>query len=256
MLHKKNPDVGTKQVLFSNEIYLEYDDVKDMAVGEEVTLMDWGNAFVTALTPSGDSFSVEMKLNLEGDFKKTKKKLTWLSVSPDVLPVKLVDFDYLISKKKLEEEDELSNFITPVTKFETVAVGDSNLKALKKGDIIQFERKGYYIYDGEEDGHRVFLLIPDGKKETSSSKADTSAAEPPKKEEKAAKKQKSDKTQKQENPLDKIIYKIKPVCGTFPKIDPTKVSKMYVVKPFQSFAQSAEEETAVAGKEVTSFLPC
>jgi hypothetical protein len=41
-------------------------------VGEEITLMNWGNAFVT----SAANGRAELKLHLEGDFKKTKKKVT------------------------------------------------------------------------------------------------------------------------------------------------------------------------------------
>jgi glutamyl-tRNA synthetase len=44
--------------------------------------MDWGNAFVRKISRSSDSgpiTSLEMELNLAGDFKKTKKKVTWLA---------------------------------------------------------------------------------------------------------------------------------------------------------------------------------
>jgi glutamyl-tRNA synthetase len=35
-LHKKNPDVGVKQTVFSNDLYLEFDDASDLTIGEEV----------------------------------------------------------------------------------------------------------------------------------------------------------------------------------------------------------------------------
>lgn len=35
-LHKKNPDLGEKQTIFSNEILLEYEDAKDLVIDEEV----------------------------------------------------------------------------------------------------------------------------------------------------------------------------------------------------------------------------
>lgn len=37
--HKKNPDVGTKLTTFSGELYLAFDDAKDLSVGEEVLLL-------------------------------------------------------------------------------------------------------------------------------------------------------------------------------------------------------------------------
>ncbi len=40
------------------------------------------------------------ELNLAGDFKKTMK-LTWLADVPELVPLTLCDFDYLITKKKV-----------------------------------------------------------------------------------------------------------------------------------------------------------
>ncbi len=45
------------------------------------------------------------KLNLEGDVKKTRLKLTWLAAVPqcEVVPLQLLDFDHLITKRKVSE---------------------------------------------------------------------------------------------------------------------------------------------------------
>jgi hypothetical protein len=34
--HKKNPDVGVKSTCFSPELFFEFNDAKDLTVGEEV----------------------------------------------------------------------------------------------------------------------------------------------------------------------------------------------------------------------------
>lgn len=140
--------------------------------------MDWGNAIVRSkqTTSSGLITSIEMDLHLAGDFKKTEKKITWLaapSASHPHISVSLHDYDYLITKKKLEEEDDVNNFLTPVTEFKNEAVSDANLKDLTQGDIIQFERKGYYILDkiDEEARHYKFVNIPDGRQASLASKA-------------------------------------------------------------------------------------
>ncbi len=138
--------------------------------------MDWGNAIVRQkqVDASGKVISLTLDLHLEGDFRKTKKKITWLSESTSENPlptVILADFDYIITKKKLEEEDNVADFVTPVTEFKEVACADGNVLDLEKGDIIQFERKGYYIYDGEKDGAREFFKIPDGRAAGIASKA-------------------------------------------------------------------------------------
>jgi len=133
----------------------------------QITLMDWGNAIVRSkITDSSSNItSITMELHLDGDFRKTKKKVTWLSHSPaaSLVEVTLVDYDYLITKKKLEEGDDVKDFVTPVSEFREEAVADGNVKDLKQGDIIQFERKGYYIFDGVSRDRLAFIKIPDGK---------------------------------------------------------------------------------------------
>lgn len=139
--------------------------------------MDWGNAFVRSkvVGKGGEVASLVMELNLDGDFRKTKKKITWLAQPTDshpVIDVTLLDYDYLITKKKLEEEDDVKDFVPPVTEFREEALADANVKTLKAGDIIQFERKGYYIFDGRaEDGKLEFIRIPDGRAAGLASKA-------------------------------------------------------------------------------------
>src|SRR5258708_346764 len=112
--------------------------------------MDWGNAVIRRVKRDTDGIiqGIEMQLHLEGDFKKTEKKITWLAASADahgLIPATLVDFEYLITKKKIEEDEDWENFITPQTEFRTDALIDSNAAALEPGTIVQFERKGFYI---------------------------------------------------------------------------------------------------------------
>jgi glutamyl-tRNA synthetase len=142
----------------------------------QITLMDWGNAFVRSklVGKDGEVISLVMELNLGGDFRKTKKKITWLAQPTDshpVIEVTLLDYDYLITKKKLEEEDDVKDFVPPVTEFREEALADANVKTLNAGDIIQFERKGYYIFDGRTGGGLEFIRIPDGRAAGLASKA-------------------------------------------------------------------------------------
>ncbi|EGV64917.1 glutamate--tRNA ligase [Yamadazyma tenuis] len=164
--HKKNPDVGVKPVIYYKHVLLEQEDAKTLAEGEEITFMDWGNVIINSITKEGDIVkSVEAKLHLEGDFRKTSKKLTWLADTDDKVLVDLTDFDHLITKDKLEEGDNFENFLTPETEFHSDAYADLNLRKLKEGDILQFERKGYYRVDkpfGTSQTPQLFT-IPDGK---------------------------------------------------------------------------------------------
>ena len=73
--------------------------------------MDWGNAIVRtkAINNEGKVTAIEMDLHLEGYFRKTKKKITWLAqptAEHALVNATLLDHDYLITKKKLEEDAE------------------------------------------------------------------------------------------------------------------------------------------------------
>ncbi|CAH2355591.1 glutamate--tRNA ligase, cytoplasmic [[Candida] railenensis] len=164
--HKKNLEVGLKKVVFAKTLLIDQNDAEGIEDGEEVTFMDWGNIIVTKVHKEGDVVkSIDAKLHLEGDFRKTSKKLTWLADTPDKVPVELIDFDHLITKDKLEEGDNFEDFLTKQTEFHTKAYADVNVRNMKAGDIIQFERKGYYRLDKpyEEGKEAVFFTIPDGK---------------------------------------------------------------------------------------------
>jgi glutamyl-tRNA synthetase len=168
--HPKNPAVGTKKVYFSKEVILDQADAKLFKQDEEITLMQWGNAFVRSI-PSGETITeMTCEINLKGDVRSTDKKVTWLSSQGQKLvKAELWDFDYLITKDKLEEEDELEKFLNPNTATMDEAWCDEGVKDLKKDDIIQLERRGYYRVDkgfneGEEKGKVVLFAIPTGKK--------------------------------------------------------------------------------------------
>jgi glutamyl-tRNA synthetase len=175
--HKKNLELGEKVTYYEKDIMLEQIDAAALEDGEEITLMDWGNAFVRKIIWKGNLVTkVELELNLNGDFKKTKKKLTWLALGAceKSKPVELIlqDYDYLITKKKLEEDDKFEDHLNTVTISEVDCLGDSNLRELKVGDIIQLERKGYFICDESlaTKDKIVLISIPDGKAESVSLK--------------------------------------------------------------------------------------
>ena len=192
--------------------------------------MDWGNAIVRSKTTdaSGKITQITMDLHLEGDFRKTKKKITWLSAPTDahlLVESTLLDYDYLITKKKLEEDDDVKDFVTPVSEFRDEALADANVRDLHKGDIIQFERKGYYIFDGvAADGRHEFIHIPDGRAASIASKAGAAPEAS-----KAVSKEASPTVKASNTPVETKMYKVAKVYGdddVIPKAD----TKMYEVK--------------------------
>ena len=102
----------------------------------------------------------------DGDFKKAKRKISWMAQVPEQLSATLFEFDNLISKEKLEEDDDFKDFINPNTLASSEAIGDFGLKNLQKNEIIQLERRGYYRVDQpyiSKDKGLILFMIPDGK---------------------------------------------------------------------------------------------
>ncbi|ONK61707.1 uncharacterized protein A4U43_C08F32730 [Asparagus officinalis] len=169
--HKKYEGAGKKATTYTKKIWIEYADASSISEGEEVTLMDWGNAVVKEIKKeSGEIKELVGVLHLEGSVKTTKLKLTWLPESKEHVKLMLVEFDYLIKKKKLEEGEEFIDNLNPCTKKETAALGDSNMRNLKQGEILQLERKGYFRCDVPFIGPSkpiVLFAIPDGRQQAS-----------------------------------------------------------------------------------------
>ena len=165
--HGRNPALGTKTVIYAKTILIDQEDARTFTEGEEITLMNWGNAFVRKCNRSGDAVKgLELTLHLDGDVKKTDQKITWLAKDgQNLTPVELVDFDFLITKDKLETGDELLDYLTPRTEFRSKALADCNVAAVPENTIIQFERRGYYRLDKRCSGDMpaVLFCIPTGK---------------------------------------------------------------------------------------------
>lgn len=169
--HLKNPDIGMKPVIYSSEILIDQEDAKTFKQDEEITLMAWGNAIVRRISHSSTNSSIissiTMDLHLAGDFKTTEKKITWLSTrGQKPLKVELYDFDFLITKEKLEEDDNIDDFLTPQTIFQSEGLADPSIAELRRDDIIQFERKGYFRVDRPvtDSEPAAFFNIPTGSK--------------------------------------------------------------------------------------------
>jgi len=159
-------------VTYYKDILLEEEDVRLFSQNEEITLMNWGNAIIREIIQNdGQITKVIAELNPTGNFKDTDKKVTWLANVPDLAEVVLVEFDSLITKKSLEEDDKFEDHINPKIKYETPAFGDPNLRLLKYGDKLQLERRGYFIVDKSYISPRqpiVLVLTPDGKEKDAS----------------------------------------------------------------------------------------
>ncbi|XP_068865600.1 bifunctional glutamate/proline--tRNA ligase isoform X4 [Aphelocoma coerulescens] len=189
--HPKNADVGLKPVWYSSRVLIEGADAETLAEGEVVTFINWGNIIITKLNrnSSGKIVSINAKLNLDNkDFKKTTK-ITWLAETPraPLIPTVCVNYEHLITKPVLGKDEDFKQYINRNSKQEELMLGDPCLKELKKGDIIQLQRRGFFICDQPyepvspyscKDAPCILIYIPDGHTKempTSGSKEKTKA---------------------------------------------------------------------------------
>ena len=115
----KNPELGNRTLHYNNEVIIDNQDASTFEENEEITLMNWGNVVVS----DENSFS----LHLDGDFKKTKKKVLWIS-SEGTANVFITQYGGL--------DDE------PVTKE---YVGEKAMFDIKSGDYVQLMKMSYYM---------------------------------------------------------------------------------------------------------------
>jgi len=167
--HPKNEEMGERMLMKSPNVFIDQEDAQDISEGEELTLLHWGNAFAEKITKdkNGNVTQITGKLNPGGDVKKTKKKIHWVANEPEhVTPLILRELDHIVTKEKIEDDDNIEDICNPNSIVDTDAIGDPVLKTLQKGETIQLERRGYYIVDGAAfpPGKPMLLLkIPDGK---------------------------------------------------------------------------------------------
>ena len=165
-LHPKNAAVGNKAVVYGQNLLVEKEDAKALAVGQKITLMKWGNATITRREDVGDSFELFANIDEEDkDFKGTLK-LTWITNDPaTVCEVKMVEFDHLINKAKIEEDDDNEAIFNRNSKFEDIGIAEGFVNNLSQGSYFQFERRGFYYVDKIAMVNNLLTVhfIPDGK---------------------------------------------------------------------------------------------
>jgi glutamyl-tRNA synthetase len=165
--HPKNKDIGTREQHKYNKLLIELDDAKELVEGQKLTLYKWGNSLVTKIEKNNDTITaVYVQLTPEDlNFKKTKVA-HWVPVHDKAnVKVLLVEFDHLITAKKMEENVKIEDIVNKVSRYDTPAFAEIDILKVKKGEIVQLERRGYYYVDKEaEEGSPMTLhFIPDGK---------------------------------------------------------------------------------------------
>lgn len=105
-IHPLKPAMGTRVITYAPVVLIDQADASTLTAGEEVTLLRWGNILLTDVTVVDGKVKSMRGVTQPNavDFTKTKK-LTWLAKTEHMVKATLVEFDHLISKGKLADDE-------------------------------------------------------------------------------------------------------------------------------------------------------
>jgi glutamyl-tRNA synthetase len=161
--------VGSKAVIYGRDLLIEKDDAVAIEVGEKVTLIKWGNITISKKEVDfvTDNITLTATIDVADTNFKGTKKITWVCNDPDTtVEITLVEFDHLITKKKIEDNDDVQNLVNTNSCIEYTAIGEGSMRALQRGTTVQLERRGFFFIDHAAtlEGKSLRLnFVPDGK---------------------------------------------------------------------------------------------
>lgn len=182
--HPKDPSKGSKQVLVGPKVLIEKDDAESLVEGQNTTFISWGNLMIKKIEKkNGAVVNVKASLNLEDKNYKDTLKITWLAAplaaesvqrveEANAIPCYAVYFDHIMNVPVLGKDDDFKNFVAKDTRKEVEMLGEVELKRVKKGEIIELRRKGFFICDvpyapvspySSREQSVILFHIPDGR---------------------------------------------------------------------------------------------
>ncbi len=171
----EDPAMGTRQVPFSREIYIERDDFEEMpppkfyrlAPGREVRLryayfikcVDIKkNPHTGEIEEVYCTYDPETKGGYAPDGRKVKATLHWVSAQ-HAISAEVRLYDYLFIKEdisNLKEEEDFKNYLNPNSLIVlTDCKIEPSLKSAFCGQRFQFERLGYFCLDKDSSPDKL-----------------------------------------------------------------------------------------------------
>ena len=168
----EDSDAGTRQVPFSGELYIEHDDFKldpppkyyRLTPGREVRLR--GAYFVTATDAVTDDAGnvIEVRATYDPDTRggsspdgrKVKSTMHWVSAAEAVdATVALYELLFSAEVPGADTGDPFDD-LDPNSRELLAAKVEPALAEVPAGDVVQFERLGYFAADRTADGAPLF----------------------------------------------------------------------------------------------------
>jgi glutaminyl-tRNA synthetase len=164
-VHPQNPDMGTRKVPLTRELWVERSDFMEdpprkffrLRPGGEVRLR---NAFIIRcdevikgengeVTELRCSFDPETRSGLPGASRKVKGTIHWVSVDHGVrAEVRLYDRLFNVANPLADKQRDFLGFLNPDSlRVVSDAILEPSIANGGPGDFFQFERNGYFTHD-------------------------------------------------------------------------------------------------------------
>ena len=127
----RNPSLGTRKVYYRDQMLFNTDDISRLEDGEEVTLMNLGNAIF-----KDNMFTSK----LDGNPKTTRNRLIWI---PKLHCINITIIDYIDDKPTMTE-----------------FVSEQSISEVQIGDFVQFMKMDYYKCKEITNDGIVFIRVP------------------------------------------------------------------------------------------------
>ncbi len=160
--HPNNPDMGSREVAFSGEVYIDRADFREEAnkqykrlvLGKEVRLR---NAYVIKaervekdsqgnITCIYCSYDPQTLSKDPADGRKVKGVIHWVSAA-HALPVEIRLYDRLFNVPNPGAAEDFLSTINADSLVIKQGVAEMSLKNAQPGQALQFEREGYFCLD-------------------------------------------------------------------------------------------------------------
>lgn len=179
----ENEDLGSREITFSREIYIERNDFMEepvkkffrLAPGKEVRLK--GAYFITCQSICKDENGVITEIHCtydpetksgSGCTRKVKGTLHWVDAN-NCVDIEARLYDYLLDES-IESDDFLEQFNTSSLQV-MHAKGEAYLANTQPGDHYQFLRQGYYVTDKDSTKDHIIVNRIVGLRDSWSKKA-------------------------------------------------------------------------------------
>jgi glutaminyl-tRNA synthetase len=176
MNHPNRPELGTREVPFSREVWIEQDDFMEEAPrkffrlkpGGEVRLRSAYIIRCDEVIKDDDGKVVELRCSYDPETRsgtgtsdrKVKGTIHWVSAAHAV-PATVRLYDRLFTVPNPNAEEDFTTVLNPHSLEVVEAMLEPSLAALGDDEAVQFERLGYFTLDSKDNtaDSRVFNRI-------------------------------------------------------------------------------------------------